>query len=472
MESEDFATIELHTGAGSPPEPKGLPYFGCLRDLRRNPMAFFTSVALKLGGLARIPLPKGNSMHLVSEPKFIKELLIDHRTRFMKNIRYAAMQRLLGQGLLLSEGEAWRRQRLLTQPAFKPTELNRQVQWMAEVISPFIDRWERYAERGEAFDLELEALRLAQLLAGILIVGPRFEAKAHEIFEITQDMKRNWPKPPRGIIAGFLPRFGRKPQRLERAIVALEDCIFGFIAEQRRAAPEEGGILGVLIAGSEKEGKPFTDKELRDQVITLFFAGFETSASAMCWTHYFLAQHPAVRARLLQEVDTVLGRRTPTGDDIAKLDYVEQVLQESLRICSPIHSLSRVALEDSSVGGYTIPKGCTAVVSLYATHRLPQYWPEPEKFDPERFTPEACAARYNLAYIPFAVGHRNCIGGTLAMVESKLIVAQVAQRFEPNLVPGHRIEPYAATTMRPRHGMRMIVKRRGVAQRDPAAKAS
>lgn len=448
------------SSTGSPPEPRGLPYFGCLGDLRRNAMAFFTRVAREVGGLARIPLPKGNSVYLVSEPGFIKELLIDHRPRFMKNVRYGALQRVLGEGLILSEGDTWRRQRMLTQPAFKRSELGRQVQWMSASVASFLKRWERYAERGESFDLELEALRLTQLLAGVLIVGPRFEDRAQEVFEITEDIKRNWPRPPRGILSGFLPRSRRKAENLEKAIVALEARVYEFIARQKQSPPDEGGILGLLISGAQQEGQPFTDLQLRDQVITLFFAAYETSAAAMCWTHYLLSQHPAVRARVLAEVDAVLGDRLPGSEDVARLPYVEQVLQESLRMYAPIHALSRVALQDATVGGYTIPKGCAAVVSLYATHRLPRYWPDPETFDPDRFTPEACAARDSFAYMPFAVGHRNCIGGTLAMVEGKLIVAQVAQRYELNLAPGHRVEPYGGTTMRPRYGMRVTAAKR------------
>jgi cytochrome P450 len=280
------------------------------------------------------------------------------------------------------------------------------------------------------------------------------------MFDISEDIKNNWPKPPRGILSGFLKPSKQRAQRLEAACTQLDHLMQTFIDAQRKAAPEEGGILGLLIAGGEREGPAFTDKELRDQVVTLFFAGYETSAASMCWTHYLMWAHPAVRERMWREIDEVLGSRTPTGEDIDRLQYVEQVLQESLRIYSPIHSLSRVGMEDASIGGHPMPKGCTAVVSLYATHRLPDYWPDPERFDPERFTPQACAARYNFAYIPFAVGHRNCIGGTLAMVEGKLILAQVAQRFALDLAPGERIEPMAATTMRPRYGIRMLVRPR------------
>lgn len=444
----------------SVPAALGLPYFGCIGSLRSNPMEFFRRVAVSLGGLVRVPLQAGKSLYLVSEPRLIKELLIDQRTRFVKNVRYPAMQRLLGQGLLLSEGEGWRRQRLLTQPAFKPAELRRHVQWMSGIVARFLERWDVHARSGGAIDVEAEFLRLTQLLAGVLIVGPRFHADADALFDISEEIKHNWPRAPRGILRGFPLGSRQRARRLEQACQELDRHVQRFIDDQRTTPIEEGGVLGLLMAASEREGAPFTDKELRDQVVTLFFAGYETTAASMCWTHYLMWAHPDVRARMLSETDKVLAGRVPTGEDIDRLQYVEQVLQESLRVYSPIHSLSRVAAEDSSLGGCAIAKGCTAVVSLYATHRLPQYWPDPERFDPDRFTEEACAARYNFAYIPFAVGHRNCIGGTLAMVEGKLIVAQVAQRFVLELADNERIEPMAATTMRPRYGIRMHVRRR------------
>ena len=451
---------QLDQPTAAPPAARGLPYFGCIGPLRRNPMEFFHRVALRFGGIARVPLQAGRSLFLVSEPRLIKELLLDHRARFMKNTRYPAMQRLLGHGLLLSEGEGWRRQRLLTQPAFKPSELRRQVGWMSGYVTRFLDGWQRHAQDGTAIDAELEFLRLTQLLAGVLIVGPRFEAHAEEMFGISESIKNSWPIAPRGILSGLRKPSPTRAQQLEVACGELDRLVQHFIDRQRQADDDEGGILGMLMAASAKEGQPFNDKELRDQVVTLFFAGYETSAASMCWTHYLLSAHPHLRERLLREVDEQLGGRIPTGEELERLDYVERVLQESLRIYSPIHSLSRVASEDCPIGGFHLRKGSTAVVSLYATHRLPAYWPEPERFDPERFTPEACAERYSLAYIPFAVGHRNCIGGTLAMVEGKLILAQVAQRYLLDLAPGQRVEAMAATTMRPRFGMRMRVRAR------------
>jgi cytochrome P450 len=213
----------------------------------------------------------------------------------------------------------------------------------------------------------------------------------------------------------------------------------------------------MLAAASREQGIDYGDRCLRDQILTVFFAGHETSATSLSWIHYLLSQHPDVRAKLRGEVDRVLGKRLPTMHDLDELRYTEQVINETLRLYSPIHSISRVALEDDTLGGYTVPAGATIYVSLYATHRLPELWPNPERFDPERFTPDKIAERPRFAFIPFAAGHRNCIGGSAAIVELKLAVACLAQRYELNLAPGQRVEGAAGTTMYPRYGMSMRV---------------
>lgn len=449
----------LPTEAGGvPPGPSGLPWLGCSGPLLADPIGFFRRVAEGFGGIARIPLRSGRQAFLVSGPRQLKELLLDRRESYTKNVRYPALQRVVGNGLLVSEGETWRRQRLLTQPAFKPAELRRQLEWMAPLVARFLDRWEAPARDGTAVDVELDFLQLMQLLAGRLVFGPAFVERADAVFETTEAIKAHWPRRPRNLLLALLPRRPELTPELEAAIARIEAEFFALI--DRQLAGGRAGVLGTLIEGSEREGKPFTRQELRDQATTLFFAGYETSASAMTWTHYLLWRHPAARERLWREVDAQLGKRLPVPEDLSKLDYVERVLDESLRLYSPVHSFSRVAAEDNVIGGYTVPKGCTAIVSLNATHRLAEEWPDPERFDPDRFLPEACAARSSYAYMPFAIGHRNCIGATLAMLEGKLVVAQVAQRFRLDLAPGTAVEPEAATTLRPRFGMPMTLARR------------
>jgi cytochrome P450 len=420
-------------------------------------MEALTDIARTYGGLARVPI-RGKHLYVLSDPEMLKEMLITHRQKYMKNVRYRHIQSLLGQGLLLSEAAEWRRQRVITQPAFKPEAIDNSVSWMAGYIDHFLHRWDGYAERGEIFDVEPDFNRLAQLLSGRYLLGEPFADIAEEFCEVAAAVKQHWPQAPRNIVRAFIPHSKEAIARFDAAIAALDSCIGGFIKRHRATDFEGCGVLKRIVMASRAEGNEFDDKSLRDQVSTLFFAGHETSATGLCWIHWALSRHPAARAKMLAEVREVLGDRLATADDVHKLQYTGQVIDESLRLHSPIHSISRVAMVDNTVGGFHIPAGATVVVSMYAIHRQAHLYPNPEVFDPTRFAPEQVAARHRFAYLPFAAGHRNCIGAGQALVELKLIVSRIAQRFELELAPGHKVEPAPGTTMFPRYGMKMRIR--------------
>jgi cytochrome P450 len=438
-----------------PPGPKGLPIIGSLIPFLKNPMEAVTAVAREYGGMARVRLRK-NYLYVCSDPEMLKELLITHRTKYMKNIRYRHIQALVGQGLLLSEAAEWRRQRVITQPAFKPDTLDAQVGWMGEHTERFLDRWNAHADRGATFDVEPDFNRLAQLLSGRFLLGEPFAEIADEFCDIAADVKRHWPAQPRNLIAAFMKPDPKKIALFDAAIARLDACLLGFVQRHRATDYEGCGVLTRIVRTSREEGNLFDDKSLRDQLSTMFFAGHETSATGLCWIHWALSNHPAVRAKLDAEVATLNGR-IPNAQDIHNLQYTQQVIEESLRLHSPIHAISRVAMEDNTVGGFLVPKGQTVVISMYAIHRQERLYPDPERFDPERFTPEEVARRHRFAYLPFAAGHRNCIGAAQAMIELKLIVARIAQRFVLTLDPTQKVETAPGTTMFPRYGMRMKI---------------
>jgi cytochrome P450 len=440
-----------------PPGPKGLPVIGCLIPFLKNPMAAITRIARIYGGLARVPI-RGKYLYVLSDPEMLKEMLVAHRAKYMKNIRYRHFQALVGQGLLLSEAADWRRQRVITQPAFKPEAIDHSVAWMGARIDRFLDRWNGYADRGETFDVEPEFNRLAQLLSGRYLLGEPFDEIADEFCEIAAAVKKNWPQAPRNLVSAFIPHSKALLARFDAAIAALDICLLGFIQRHRATDFEGCGVLKRIVASSRAEGKEFDDKSLRDQVSTLFFAGHETSATGLCWIHWALSRHPLIRARVRDEVVSLLGSRLADASEVHKLQYTSQVIDESLRLHSPIHSISRVAMEDDTLGGFHIPKGTTVAISMYAIHRQAHLYPDPEIFDPARFAPEAVERRHRFAYLPFAAGHRNCIGAGQALVELRLIVARIAQRFELDLAPGHKVEPAPGTTMFPRYGMKMRIR--------------
>jgi cytochrome P450 len=344
---------------------------------------------------------------------------------------------------------------------FKTDDVARQVGWMAEVSARFFDRWRGPSVAGGTLDADREFLKLAQLLAGYYLMGPGFEPIAERFCAAALRIKNHWPKPPGHVGCVVLRqwrRFTGWSPELEAAIRDIDACIHEYLAAQRAVGFADSALVTLLVEGSRAQGAEFDDRSLRDQLLTLFFAGHETSATSLAWIHYLLSRHPETRAKLRAEVARVLGGRVPTAHDLEELRYTEQVINEALRLYSPIHSISRVAIEDDTLGGFAIPAGATVYVSLYATHRLAELWPDPERFDPERFTPEQNERRPRFAFIPFAAGHRNCIGGTAAIAELKIAVASLAQRFELDLAPGQRVIPAGGTTMYPRYGMRMLAR--------------
>jgi cytochrome P450 len=426
--------------------------------LLRDPMKFWSAIANRYGGIARVPLMKGHVAYLIADPTLLYELLITNRHKYRKNIRYRAAVEMFGHGLLLNEGDAWKRQRLLSQPAFKAEYIGAQVPWMAERTAEFLNRFDAAAATREVRDVDTDFLDLSQLLAGYYLMGPGFGRIAERFCRAAIEVKNHWPLPPRSTLQLLRRRGDGWSPELAAAAKEIDACVYEYLAEERTRDFAGSGLVQMLVEGSRAQGDEFDDRSLRDQLLTVFFAGHETSATSLSWIHYLIDRHPEARAKLNAEVASVLGGRLPTMADIDRLVYTEQIVNEALRLYSPIHSISRVALEDDTVGGYHIPKGTTIYVSLYATHRLPSLWPDPDRFDPERFTPENVAARPRFAFIPFAAGHRNCVGASTAVVELKMIVAMIAQRFELTLAPGHRVEGAAGTTMHPRYGMKMQIR--------------
>jgi cytochrome P450 len=421
-------------------------------------MKFWSNIANRYGAIARVPLMRGREAYLISDPTLLYELLVTNRHKYSKNVRYRAAVELFGAGLLLNEGDAWKRQRLLSQPAFKSDYIAAQVPWMARLTADLLERWRDVAATEGICDVESDFLDLSQHLAGYYLMGRGFEPIAERFCAAAIRVKDHWPRPPRNVWRVLTRRSDGWSPELASAAHDIDACVYEYLAAARRNDFVDAGLVTMLVTGSRAQNDEFDDRSLRDQLLTLFFAGHETTATSLEWIHYLLAINPAARAKLHAEVASVVGQRVPTMADLDELRFTEQVVNEALRLYSPIHSISRVAIEDDVIGGYDIPAGAMIYVSLYATHRLAQYWPQPDRFDPERFTPEQMERRPRFAFIPFAAGHRNCIGASAAMVELKLAVAMLAQRYSLDLAPGQRVEGAAGTTMHPRYGMKMVVR--------------
>ncbi len=432
-------------------------------------MEFWSGIARKYGGIARVPL-KGRHVYLISDPDLIYELLITNRSRYRKNVRYRAAVETFGDGLLLTEGDAWRRQRRIVQPMFKADYVASQAAMMSKHTAALIERWRNDSTAQRPRDVHEDFLRLSQCIAGHYLLGPDFDRIEPDFYKAAIAIKDNWPLPPRSVLATYRQPPKDRDERLYAAVDAIGTLIYDYLDGHRDTDFAGCGVVETIVRESRAQGDEYDAKSLRDQVLTLFFAGHETSATSLSWIHYLLSEHPDCRERVEAEVASLRpDGRPPGGEDIERLDYIEQVVNESLRLYSPIHSISRVALEDDTIGGYRIPEGSMIYVSLYATHRLPQLWPDPDRFDPDRFGPGEAEKRPRFAFIPYAAGHRNCVGATMATAELKLAVAQIAQHYRLDVAPGHQVVPEAGTTMYPRHGMKMLIHSRSRTAGDAAS---
>ncbi len=442
-----------------PPGPEGEGKLGCLPEMRKNPMLFLEQVAREYGGIARINMGAYYT-YLVSEPKLIKEVLVDNYDKYKKNTRYKQVRMVIGEGMLLSEGDVWKSQRTLAQPKFTAKSLDTQIDWITELASEFIDSWEQNAAANKPIELEYQFNILMQLLAGVWVMGLGFKPRASTVANIYNQIRMNWPEMTDLRSSLLKPNNLKKAINFRRALHQLNKCVNEILDEYPEIIDEDIGFLKHII--EDDDARKFIKKNrrsLRDQMLTLFVTAFETTATSLCWTMYVIDKYPDVKQHIYQEVNSILGKQNPTSELLNKLEYTEKVIKESLRLYSSVHSFSRVALEDHLIGGYKVPRDTTIIISSYVTHRLPQYWEAPNTFDPSRFDKDRSVGRSRFAYIPFAAGHRNCIGSYMAIMQSKLIVALIAQRYHLRLTSGHKVEPQAATTMRPKYGMKMDVDR-------------
>ncbi len=443
-----------------PPGPRGYPIIGVLPQLRSDPVRTFLEAADRFGDIAYL---KAGPYHgfLLSNPADIKHVLQDNARNYHKSPLYDRLRDGIGNGLLTSEDSFWLRQRRLAQPAFHHQRLIAMADAMVTCTEQMLERWEKTAASGETVDLVAEMMGLTQSI----IVRTMFSTDLGATAEV---VNRTWPIINRRIGETFwstkletkLPLPANR--RLSSALRELETVVYRIIADRRRTRRDEADLLSMFLSARDDEtGTGMTDKQLRDEVMTMLLAGHETTSLALSWTYYLLSQHPEVERRMTDEVDRVIGRARPGFGYVEQLAYTRQAIEESLRLYPPAWGFSRLAMGDDEIGGYRVPKGSIVFVIPFVIHRRPTLWPDPERFDPDRFAGDREAARPRFAYIPFGGGPRRCIGNQFAMLEAQLIVAAIAQRFRIELVPGQTIRPEPLITLRPTPGIRARVRKRG-----------
>jgi cytochrome P450 len=413
-----------------------------------TPEAFIRGVAGE-PGIRQVPLPR-TAPFIVSDPPLIDEVLVGRSKHFIKDAMTRALSTITGNGLLVSDGEFWRRQRRLAQPAFHRERIAAYATTMVEHTERLSARW----RAGDTIDVHAAMMRLTlDIVAATLFSSGVDQAAADAIADSLDEIMARFSNP----AFSFFPWLDRLPLPINRRYVAalgrIDSVIRGIIAERRRTGRDDGDLLSMLLHARDIDGGQMSDQQLRDESLILFVAGHETTALALSWTWMLLSQHPVAWARLTAELDEVLGDRPPTIDDVPRLKYTEWVILESMRLYPPAWSIGREATADVELGGVTIPRGGQVWIFQWATHRDPRYFPRPESFEPERWQDDLQRRLPRSTYFPFGGGPRLCIGINFAMLEAVLVLASLARRWRPFVRADDRPRPQFSITLRPAGGM-------------------
>ncbi len=439
-----------------PPGPKGSPLFGVFPEFRKDPPLFLLNVARHHGDVAFFKMGS-QKFYMLNRLEYVQDVLVTHNGKFQKSRIMQRAKVLLGEGLLTSEGQFHLRQRRLVQPAFHRQRIAGYAAAMVECAERSAARW----TSGETRDISEEMMRLTLAIVAQTLFGAEVEEDADDIGRAMTDVLGMFNM----MLIPFTEFLQKMPlpsmRRFERARAFLDKKIYSIINERRQSGDDRGDLLSMLLLAQDEQGDggSMTDTQVRDEALTLFMAGHETTANALTWTWYLLSQHPDVERRLHEELRSVLGGGEPGFDNLPQLRYTGMVFAESMRLYPPAWALSRLAMQDHEIAGYHIPAGSLCMLSPYVMHRKPEYFPDPERFDPERWTPDAKDRRPKFSYFPFGGGPRMCIGERFAWTEGVLLLATIGQRWRMRLEPAQRVAHRAQITLRTRYGMRMQLEK-------------
>jgi cytochrome P450 len=417
--------------------------------MQQNPLDYFTAMAQEYGDVSGMRIGKFRSL-FINHPDLIEDVLVNNSRKYHKGRILQANKYLFGEGLLTSEGDFWLRQRRLAQPAFHRARVSAYATTMAEYTEQLIATW----RNGEERDIHEEMMQLALRIVGKTLFDADVTRDAKEVGE-TLDILLH-------IAANFgrtilVPLWVPTPRniRAKLGIKRLEKVIYRIIADRRASGRDTGDLLSILLQAQDEDGTHMNDRQLRDETITLFLAGHETTANTLSWTWWLLAQNPAVEKKFHEELHGVLGGRAPTVDDLPKLTYLSQVLTESLRLYPTAWGMARLAAEEHEIAGYPVRPGYGVAFAQWVIHRDARWFDAPLEFHPERWANGLAKQLPRFAYFPFGGGPRQCIGNTFALMEASVVLATVGQRFRFALAPDHRVTPLASITLRPKNGIQV-----------------
>jgi len=438
------------------PGPKGGFYFGSGIDFRRDQLGFYESCAREYGDVVQTRMGPYRIL-LIYHPDAIEELLVTRNRDFVKSPGVRLLRPLLGDGLLLSEGDTWLRQRRLLQPAFH----RQRVAGYGEVMTTFAERHVADWKDGGVIEVHAEMMALTQAIVAKTLFDADVSGDAHEAGQAAKVLAEDFGARLQSL--RLLPYWVPTPGNLRahRAVRRLDALVHRIIATRRASDEDRGDLLSMLVSAQDADdGTRMTARQVRDEVMTIFMAGHETTAVALSWTWYLLAQHPDAEARLAGELRDVLGGRAPSVADLPRLKYADMVVTESMRLYPPAYGIARQAAKATEIDGHPIAPGDIFIAPTWVVHRDRRWFEEPEAFRPERWAGDLARRLPRFAYFPFGGGPRQCIGNSFAQMEAVLLVAAIAQRFRLSLVPGQRITPTPYVTLRPEPGIRMLVGHR------------
>ena len=417
---------------------------GSARQLVRNPLSYFLNITQQVGDIVCYR-PAPDPAYLINHPNYIRHVLVENFRNYNKDTySNQAFKQIIGEGLINLEGDAWLRQRRLMQPAFHHTRLVRMNGMIIQATRDMLDQWQIKFESSQPVDIAREMAALTMTITSRALFGVDLGDEVKEIGEIINSVADLLEKP--------------KDPRLQQAARDFGAVVERIIQERRRNFRDQDDLLSSLMtAHDEPSGVMLNDSQLKNEVMGLLLAGHETTANALTWTFYALSQNLWAWERLRSEIQLVIGKRVPASTDLASLPYLRRVLEESLRLYPPAWIIGRRAIHDDTIGGYFVPAGTVIAICIYTLHRHPDFWENPDQFDPERFTPHRSANRDKHAYIPFSIGPRQCIGNSFSLLEASLILACTSQHFELHLLPGIEVQPQPLFVLRPNRDLLMTL---------------
>lgn len=426
-----------------------------LLKFRNNPLPFLTEIR-DLGDIVTIGRRNQQNIIILNHPDLIKEVLVTKASFFKKGRGLQIAGQFLGNGLLTSEGETHKRQRRLMQPQFHLKQVSTFADLMTEHTERMISNWVNMEDR----NIHRDMTELALGIINYAMFGHIMTEDVQKIGEIIESGSRRNFQQARSVLS--LPKFltARKDERLQQSRAYLDQIIYSMIENRRNHPDEHHDLLSLLLEAKDEDGSKMTDKEIRDQLITIYIAGHETTANTLTWTWLLLSQNKEVERKFWIELDEVLGGKLPSFYDVPKLKYTNQIIQESMRLFPAAWVIGREAIDSIEIGGKVISKGDTVLMSQYAMHRNPKYYENPDQFQPERFDHDLLKTIPSYAYFPFGGGPRICIGNSFALMEVAIVLAVIGQRFRLQVYEPHSVKPEALVTLRVKGGLKVKVIKR------------